>query len=111
MLQEWLRLDESVATLKKKVKKAEEDLDTKALAQYAKLDEPTLKDILVHDKWLPVLEYALAEELSRTVRQVEERILELDARYAHPLPELARNVEALSARVAEHLKRMGLTWN
>ena len=111
VLQEWLRLDESVATLKKKVKKAEEDLDTKALAQYAKLDEPTLKDILVHDKWLPVLEYALAEELSRTVRQVEERILELDARYAHPLPELARNVEALSARVAEHLKRMGLTWN
>lgn len=111
VLQAWLRLEETVGKLKPKIKKLAEELDAKALAQYAELDEDTLKDILVHDKWMPVLEAALAEELARAVRQVEERILELDARYAHTLPELARNVEDLSARVAEHLKRMGLVWN
>ncbi len=111
VLKEWLRLDEAIATVKKQVKSAEEDLDKKALAQYTKLDEATVKDILLHDKWLPVLEAALAEELAQAVRHVEQRILELDARYATPLPELVRNVDALSARVAEHLKRMGLTWN
>ena len=89
----------------------EEDLDKKAEAQYARLDEATLKDILVNDKWMPVLETALAEELGQAVRHVEQRILELDARYAHMLPELVRNVDELSARVAEHLKRMGLSWN
>lgn len=100
-----------MSKLKTKIKKVEEELDKKTVAQYAKLDEDTLKDILVHDKWMPVLEAALAEELARAVRQVEERILELDARYAHTLPELVHNVDELSARVAEHLKRMGLAWN
>lgn len=111
VLKEWLRLDETMSKLKTKIKKVEEELDKKTVAQYAKLDEDTLKDILVHDKWMPVLKAALAEELARAVRQVEERILELDARYAHTLPELVHNVDELSARVAEHLKRMGLAWN
>ena len=111
VLKEWLLLDETMSKLKTKIKKVEEELDKKTVAQYAKLDEDTLKDILVHDKWMPVLEAALAEELARAVRQVEERILELDARYAHTLPELVHNVDELSARVAEHLKRMGLAWN
>ena len=111
VLKAWLRLEETVGKLKPQIKKLVEELDAKALAQYAELDEDTLKDILVHDKWMPVLEAALAEELARAVRQMEERILELDARYARPLPELVRNVEDLSARVVEHLKRMGLAWN
>lgn len=111
VLKEWLRLDETMSKLKTKIKKVEEGLDKKTVAQYAELDEDTLKDILVHDKWMPVLEAALAEELARAVRQVEERILELDARYAHTLPELVHNVDELSARVVEHLKRMGLAWN
>ena len=111
VLKEWLRLDDTMTKLKPQIKSVEEDLDKKAEAQYARLDEATLKDILVHDKWMPVLEVALAEELGQAVRHVEQRILELDARYAHTLPELVRNVDELSARVAEHLKRMGLSWN
>lgn len=111
VLKKWLCLDDTMTKLKPQIKSVEEDLDKKAEAQYARLDEATLKDILVHDKWMPVLEFALAEELGQAVRHVEQRILELDARYAHTLPELVRNVDELSARVAEHLKRMGLSWN
>lgn len=111
VLKTWLRLDETMTKLKPQIKSVEEDLEKKVLEQYPKLDESTLKDILIHDKWLPVLELALAEELTQALRHVEQRIQELDARYAHPLPELVRNVEELSARVAGHLKKMGLTWN
>ena len=34
---------------------------------------------------------------------------ELEERYAHPLPELEREVET-SAKVDGHLKKMGLAW-
>jgi type I restriction enzyme M protein len=37
------------------------------------------------------------------------RIRELAERYATPLPALADEVEALSAKVGEHLKKMGIT--
>ena len=36
------------------------------------------------------------------------RMKELEERYARPLPELEREVEAFGAKVEGHLKRMGL---
>jgi type I restriction enzyme M protein len=38
------------------------------------------------------------------------RVKELAERYALPLPELAEEVETLSAHVVEHLKKMGASW-
>jgi type I restriction enzyme M protein len=38
------------------------------------------------------------------------RIRKLAERYATPLPQLVDEVEALSARMEEHLKRMGAAW-
>jgi hypothetical protein len=39
------------------------------------------------------------------------RIKQLAERYAAPLPKLAQEVQALSARLDEHLKKMGFAWN
>jgi type I restriction enzyme M protein len=39
------------------------------------------------------------------------RIRELAERYASPLPKLTEEVESLTARVEEHLKKMGAVWN
>jgi type I restriction enzyme M protein len=39
------------------------------------------------------------------------RIPELAERYATPLPQLTDEIATLAARVDEHLKRMGATWN
>ena len=111
VLARWLRLDERMARLKKQIKDAEAELERKTLAQYPRLDEATLRDMLVHDKWLPVLRRALADELDRLVQWTESRLHQLADRYATPLPALEREVETLSARVAEHLRNMGLTWN
>ena len=111
VLARWLRLDERMARLKKRIKDAEAELERKTLAQYPRLDEATLQDMLVHDRWLPVLRRALADELDRLVQWTENRLHQLADRYATPLPALEREVETLSARVAEHLRNMGLTWN
>jgi len=37
-------------------------------------------------------------------------VKELDERYARPLPEIEREVEAYRAKVEEHLRRMGVEW-
>lgn len=111
VLSKWLALEEGISKLKKQLKEAEADLDKKAVAKYPELTEDEVKDILVNDKWLPVLDWGLAEELGRAVNSMEERILVLADRYAKPMAELSHEVEELSSRVAEHLKRMGLAWN
>jgi len=43
-------------------------------------------------------------------QQLAGRVKELEERYARPLPELEREVEAVSDKVEGHLKKMGLAW-
>jgi type I restriction enzyme M protein len=38
------------------------------------------------------------------------RIRELAERYESPLPQIVDEVAALSAKVDEHMKKMGFTW-
>lgn len=111
VLVEWIRLEDRIDKLKKEIREAEAELDRKAVAKYADLTEDEVKDILVNDKWLPVLEQGLGEELGRAVNRMEDRILTLADRYAKPMAALSREVEELSSRVAGHLKKMGLAWN
>ncbi|MDN5624827.1 MAG: hypothetical protein L0G96_16940, partial [Acinetobacter sp.] len=46
----------------------------------------------------------------RVTQQLANRVKELNERYEQPLPQITQNVEALSLKVAEHLKAMGLEW-
>ena len=62
------------------------------------------------DKWLAALDAAVQGELDRVSQALTGRVKELAERYATPLPEIAEEVEALSARVEEHLERMGFAW-
>jgi len=64
----------------------------------------------VDDKWLAALEAALQNELERVSQTLTSRVRQLADRYAMPLPELAQRVGALSAKVDEHLKKMGARW-
>ena len=65
----------------------------------------------VDDKWMAHLSSAVQGELDRVSQTLTGRIRELSERYATPLPQLEREVATLAARVDEHLKRMGATWN
>ena len=55
-LNDWLKLSNEEADLKRRLKEAEATLDAKAYAQYPKLSEAEIKALVVDDKWLTVLE-------------------------------------------------------
>jgi len=110
VLRAWLKLSDEEATLKKIVKTLDAALEQKAYDRYATLAETDIQQLVVHDKWLAALNASLAAELDRVSQTLTRRIRELAERYATPLPALADEVEALSVKVGEHLKRMGVVW-
>jgi len=97
--------------IKARLKDALEELDGLLCKKYASLTETDIRSLVVEDKWLAALESAVESELSRVSQTLTSRIRLLADRYATPLPKLAVEVEALSARVNEHLKKMGAKWN
>ena len=110
VLKRWLDLSEQETTLKRAVKDQDAALDTLAYAKYPKLTEAEIKTLVVDDKWMARLSAAVQGELDRVSQTLTGRIRELAERYATPLPKLSEEVETLSARVDEHLKKMGASW-
>jgi type I restriction enzyme M protein len=110
VLKRWLDLSEQESTLKRTVKDQDAALDALAYAKYPKLTEAEIKTLVVDDKWMARLSAAVKGELDRVSQTLTGRIRELAERYATPLPKLTDEVEELSARVDEHLKKMGAVW-
>lgn len=107
VLKQWLKLNEQESKLKKAVKELDAHLDQLAHDHYAKLSVAEIKTLVVVDKWLARLAADLQSELDRVGQTLTGRIRELAERYAVPLPQLVDEVARLSAKVEEHLKRMG----
>ncbi len=103
------RLDQQ-ADAKARLKAAQEDLEAKLDAKYPRLSEDEIKTLVVDDKWLGTLAAALQGELKRVSQTLTGRIRQLAERYEAPLPQLIEDVEVLSARVNEHIKKMGAVW-
>ncbi len=66
---------------------------------------------MVHDKWLATLAASVQGELDRVSQTLTGRIRQLAERYATPLPQLVDEVAQLSAKVDEHLKKLGLRYD
>jgi len=109
ILEQWLKLSERQLDLKKRLKKAHAALDAKAYAQYPKLTEAEIQTLVVDDKWLATLDAAIRGEMDRISHALAQRANQLDERYRTPMPELARQVDELTAKVNQHLERMGFT--
>src|SRR5690606_33687442 len=109
-LDDALALLQNVSSAKSDLKDAETDLETKTLKAYGQLSEKVVQQLVVEEKWFTALDAAIQGELDRVSQTLTTRVTELATRYAAPLPELTTSVDAASARVDAHLKRMGLTW-
>ena len=109
-LKQVKKLLETEANNKSLVKIAQEALDKKVFQQYPKLTEAENKILIVEDKWLATLQANIVAEIERVTQQLANRVKTLEERYETPLPELTQQVETLSAKVDEHLKKMGLVW-
>ena len=110
-LETYLKLVEQEATANSQLKAAQEALSEHLLAKYPHLSTAEIKTLVVDDKWLATIATAVQGELDRVSQTLTGRIRQLAERYATPLPTLVDEVATLAARVDEHLKRMGATWN
>ncbi|EPO4994548.1 N-6 DNA methylase [Vibrio fluvialis] len=110
-LQDYAALLDKQTDIKAKLKAAQDDLEAKLDAKYPKLTEDEIKQLVVDDKWLATLAAAVQGELDRVSQTLTSRIRQLAERYATPMPTLTKDLAILSARVDEHLKKMGAIWN
>ena len=110
VLNEWLKLSNEEADLKKQLKDAESALDKKAYDQYPKLTETEIKTLVVDEKWLSALETAIHGEMDRISQTLTRRVKELSERYETPIPQMVSRVAELEAKVNRHLERMGFSW-
>lgn len=109
-LKQCSKLMDAETKAKKALKEAQDELDLAIFQQYSKLDEDDIKALVVDDKWLATLQAGLQAEIERMTQQLANRVRELEERYAEPLPAITQSVDALSEKVAGHLKAMGLEW-
>ncbi|EOX4180675.1 type I restriction-modification system subunit M [Vibrio cholerae] len=107
-LQQVQRLFDSEGSSKKAVKAQQDKLDLWVFKRYATLTTSEVKTLLVQDKWQATLQASIQAEIERMGQQLASRVKDLEERYAEPLPQISQSVDVLSAKVAEHLKAMGL---
>lgn len=110
VLKQCLTLFDQQADAKKAVNEAQDRLDRLVFAQYPKLSEVEIKTLVVDDKWQTTLKVAIQAEIERVTQQLANRVKVLEERYAEPLPQLIEDMEVLSSKVDEHLRKMGLVW-
>ncbi|NVP02234.1 type I restriction-modification system subunit M [Photobacterium damselae subsp. damselae] len=110
VLKQAKKLFDAEAIAKKKLKEAQEELDLATFKQYAELTIDDVKALVVEDKWNAALQVGIQAEIERVTQQLANRVQDLEARYAEPLPTLTQTVAGLSDKVAGHLKAMGLEW-
>ena len=110
-LERYADLLKQQSDVKSKRNAAQKDLDQKIDATYPKLTEFEIKTLVVDDKWMPHLSACVQSEIDRVSQTLTSRIRQLAERYANPLPDLSDKVEDLTARVEEHLEKMGAVWN
>ena len=109
-LKDVLRLLEQESTIATKVKFYQQELNKKTVSYYSQLDIDEIKQLVVIEKWFAQISADSATEIERTIKVLVNRLEELEERYAHPMPELTKQVSDYSDRVEKHLKEIGISW-
>ena len=110
VLRQFLKLLDDIAATKKQIKDAEQKLDDDLLAFYPTLTEDQIKQLVVDDKWLTIIDRDIHTEMDRISQQLTERIKELAERYEMPLPKQNLKVVELEQTVGQYLTGMGFVW-
>jgi len=97
------------AAARKAVKDAAAKLDEKALAQYGKLTTDEIKALVIDDKWGATIAAGIESELVAAVQRFTTRLRVLANRYESTVGDLDAAIEALNAKVSDHLAAMGVT--
>jgi type I restriction enzyme M protein len=95
---------------KKALKDEIESLNTEVLKKYGTLTAEDARQLVLDRKWIRAINGRISGEVKGLSGLLVARLKELSQRYNKSLPKLNEEVEALAARVDEHLRRMGASW-
>lgn len=109
-LTDYGALLDRLAESKTRLKDAEDVLNSKVAKKYGELSEDEIKVLTVDDKWLALLLADVQGEVDRVSQVLTGRIRQLAIRYLKPLPLITEELNAFSARVDEHLRKLGVRW-
>ena len=107
VLRKYLKLLDEQTAISKKMKDALSELDKKVIERYKTLTIDEIKQLVVDDKWMTVLERDVKTEMEHISQRLTQRIKELAERYETPLPMQSNEVRRLEAVVYKHLGMMG----
>ncbi|UEL30517.1 type I restriction-modification system subunit M [Pseudarthrobacter sp. L1SW] len=107
-LEYLIKLYNKESTARKLVKDAQANLDAATLAQYGKLSEQDIRELVLTDKWQTTITVGITGEITKLTHDLVDRITELGSRYDATLPDIESKVEEFSARVLGHLADMGI---
>ncbi|WP_200890816.1 hypothetical protein [Pedobacter lusitanus] len=65
---------------------------------------------MIEKKWMFDMEQKINNEMDNISHRLTQRIMELADRYETPMPQLNKDVAALSTKVDNHLKQMNYKW-
>ena len=77
-------------------------------AQYAKLDENDIRQLVFDDKWMPSLLGRITNLMDSAQQGIISSIKDLNERYEITLPEIENDIDIHRKLVKEYLKEMGL---
>jgi len=107
----YLRLNEQLAEVNKKVKEYNAELDKQLLAKYKSLTIDEIKLLVVEDKWMAYIEHSVKNEMQRISKRLTLRVKELAERYELALPRVLNEAKLFEEKVNAHLSKMGYSWN
>jgi type I restriction enzyme M protein len=95
---------------KKALKNLKEILEQKVKAQYGKLKDEEIFELLVNRKWYHAIYTGIDALYTAISHNIANRVTELTTRYEEPLPIVAERAAEYEVKVKYHLEKMGFVW-
>ncbi|WP_349627377.1 type I restriction-modification system subunit M [Arthrobacter sp. C9C5] len=107
-LEHLIKIYNGESGAKKLAKDAESKLNSDVLAQYGKLTEEDVKELVLDDKWQASITHRITSEITELTHNLVGRIKQLGERYDETVSDLESELETLSTKVSRHLADMGV---
>lgn len=111
MLNKWMNFNDKIFEQDKLIKESETKLDDALLKKYTLLSENEIKDLVISEKWLHILNEAVHSEMSRISNALYLRIDNLINRYETNVSSYETMLNELKEKVQLSLSKMGFRWS
>src|SRR5690606_29825948 len=110
ILESYIAATETIKRANAEIKVLQAKLEKEVIAQYAKLSEADIKNMVLSHKWKAHLLTTLHQEQNKISQGLTQRIHALAERDDTTLATLQNDLVEAETKVMSHLQKMGLVW-